>query len=78
MMTFAHCFNWYLLYGKIVQILLLALVLMNTPVKMYVTSPVQKSQTLHYIFYTNGQESRAFEQIIKMKAISQGTVLSKH
>ncbi len=77
-MTFAHCFHWYLFYEKIVQIQLLAFVLIHTHVKVYVTSLVQKSQIFHNIFYINGQESRTLKQIIKMKAISQGTVLSKH
>jgi hypothetical protein len=46
-------FSWYLFYGKIVQIKLFVLVLIHTPVKVYITSLVQKSQILHYIFYIN-------------------------
>jgi hypothetical protein len=57
MMTFAHCFSWYLFYGKIVQIQLFVFVLIHTPVKVHVTSLVQKSQNLHYIFYIKGTVS---------------------
>jgi hypothetical protein len=71
-MTFAHCFKWYLFYGKIVQIQLLALVLIHTPVKMYVLVLVQKSQILHYIFYINGQEKKTNSTC----TIGLGTVLN--